>query len=38
LSDINLAGVEITDATLDGMKIDGVAVTDMLAAYRQPRK
>ena len=35
LSDINLANVEITDAHFEGMKIDGVAVTDMLAAYHK---
>ena len=35
LNYINLANVEITNSHLQGMKIDGIAVTDMLAAYRE---
>jgi len=31
---VNLAGVAITGCGLDGMTIDGVAVTDLFAAYR----
>jgi uncharacterized protein YjbI with pentapeptide repeats len=30
----NLAGAAISESRLDGMTIDGVAVTEMLAAYR----
>jgi len=33
--DINFSGVEITHANYAGMKIDGVLVTDLLAAYRE---
>jgi uncharacterized protein YjbI with pentapeptide repeats len=30
----NLSGVTIADSRLDGMTIDGIAVTDLLAAYK----
>jgi uncharacterized protein YjbI with pentapeptide repeats len=30
----NLAGATITESRLEGMTIDGIAVTEMLAAYR----
>ena len=33
--DGNLANVEIINCTLDGMKIDGALVTDMIAAYKR---
>jgi uncharacterized protein YjbI with pentapeptide repeats len=33
--DINFSGAEITHANYTGMKIDGVLVTDLLAAYRR---
>ena len=31
----NLAGATITDSRYDGMTIDGIAVTELLAAYRK---
>ena len=34
LANANLEGVMITDSLVDGMTINGVAVTDLLAAYR----
>jgi uncharacterized protein YjbI with pentapeptide repeats len=34
LRDINLSGVSIVDCRTDGMTIEGVAVEDLLAAYR----
>jgi uncharacterized protein YjbI with pentapeptide repeats len=39
-NDVNLSGVEIKDANLQGMTIEGILVTEMLAAYRanQPRR
>ena len=33
--DVNLSGVAVTNANLDGMTIDGVLVTELLAAYRR---
>jgi hypothetical protein len=30
---VNLSGVEISDANLEGMRINRVLVTEMLAAY-----
>jgi hypothetical protein len=32
---VNLSGVEISDANMEGMRINGVLVTEMLAAYGQ---
>jgi uncharacterized protein YjbI with pentapeptide repeats len=32
---VDLSGVKITNCNLDGMIIDGVKVTDLIAAYRQ---
>jgi uncharacterized protein YjbI with pentapeptide repeats len=37
LTNADLRGAALTDCALDGMTIDGVAVTDMLAAYRAGR-
>ena len=34
LSKVNLAGASITDGRYDGMTIDGIEVTELLAAYR----
>jgi uncharacterized protein YjbI with pentapeptide repeats len=34
----NLRGASIIHAHLEGMTIDGIAVTDLLAAYRAARK
>jgi hypothetical protein len=31
--DANLSGLEIRDCNLNGMQINGVAVTDLFAAY-----
>jgi hypothetical protein len=33
--DVNLTGVEITNANYTNMKIDGVLVSELLTAYRQ---
>ena len=32
--DVNLSGVELADCTIAGMKIDGILVEDLLAAYQ----
>jgi uncharacterized protein YjbI with pentapeptide repeats len=34
VSKANLAGATISDSRLEGMTIDGIAVTEMLAAWR----
>jgi uncharacterized protein YjbI with pentapeptide repeats len=34
---VNLARVSITDCHLDGMTIDGIPVTELLAAYNRPK-
>jgi hypothetical protein len=34
LSQSDLRGVSIVDCLMDGMTIDGIAVADMVAAYR----
>ncbi len=33
LSNVNLSGVEILDANLTGMTVNGIQVSDLLAAY-----
>jgi uncharacterized protein YjbI with pentapeptide repeats len=37
VSNANLAGAQITDCRLEGMTINGVLVTDLLAAYESAR-
>jgi uncharacterized protein YjbI with pentapeptide repeats len=34
LTKANLAGASISESRYDGMTIDGIAVTDMIAAYK----
>jgi uncharacterized protein YjbI with pentapeptide repeats len=34
ISNANLAGASITESSMEGMTIDGIAVSDLLAAYR----
>ena len=34
IENANLTGLEIRDSNLEGMRINGVAVADLLAAYR----
>ena len=34
IRDANLSGLEISECRLDGMTIEGIAVTDLLAAYK----
>lgn len=38
VSKANLAGVTIRECRMDGMTIEGIAVTDLLAAYRAASK
>ena len=38
VSGTNLIGSAITDCRIDGMTIDGILVTDLLAAYRAQTK
>ena len=38
LANANLAGAAITDSRLDGMTIDGIPVTEMLAAFNTAQK
>jgi uncharacterized protein YjbI with pentapeptide repeats len=32
---VDMSGVQIIDCNIEGMKIDGILVTDMLAAYKK---
>jgi uncharacterized protein YjbI with pentapeptide repeats len=34
IRDVNLSGVSIVDCRIDGMSIEGIAVADLMAAYR----
>jgi uncharacterized protein YjbI with pentapeptide repeats len=38
VTDANLSGAVFAQCTMTGMTIDGVAVTDLVAAYRATRK
>jgi hypothetical protein len=35
--DVDLSDVEIIDARLDGMRLEGILVTDLLRAFRSAR-
>jgi len=37
IGDANLRGASIVDSMTDGMTIDGVAVEDLMAAYRSSK-
>jgi len=38
IANANLNAVSITDCAVEGMTIDGIAVTELMAAYRESRK
>ena len=35
--DVNLSGVAVTNANVEGMTIDGVLVTELIAAHRRAK-
>ncbi len=38
MADVNLTNVSISDATMVGMTIDGILVSDLLIAYRAAQR
>ncbi len=38
INNANLSGVSITNCAIEGMTLDGIRVTDLMAAYRDSRK
>jgi hypothetical protein len=35
IDNVDLSGVKITDCKIDGMTIEGIFVTELMAAYRK---
>ena len=35
IENVNLSGVKISDCNIDGMTIEGILLTDLIAAYRK---